>query len=89
MTGTNAGTPIADVFGIIARENNCILALADGVNWGEGSRLAARCAIRGALDHLNSFVESSPFENTTVRFLDMSLSLIKEFYMNCVKIIPF
>ncbi|KAI1714733.1 protein phosphatase 2C domain-containing protein [Ditylenchus destructor] len=76
VTGTNAGTPIADVFGIIARENNCILALADGVNWGEGSRLAARCAIRGALDHLNSFVESSPFENTT----DVFHSLLGAFH---------
>lgn len=59
MTGINAGNPIADVFGIIARDNNVIMALADGVNWGEGSRLAARCAIRGTMDHLNSrlFVE--------------------------------
>jgi hypothetical protein len=31
VTGQSAGNPIADVFGIIARENNAILALADGV----------------------------------------------------------
>jgi hypothetical protein len=31
VTGLSAGHPIADVFGIIARENNAILALADGV----------------------------------------------------------
>lgn len=49
VTGMNAGTPIADVFGIIARENNAIMALADGVNWGEGARLAARCAIRKSM----------------------------------------
>ncbi|MCP9263689.1 hypothetical protein DINM_007073 [Dirofilaria immitis] len=53
LTGINAGNPIADAFGIVARDNNVIMALADGVNWGEGARLAARCAIRGAIDHLN------------------------------------
>lgn len=37
ITGMSAGLPIADVFAIIARENNAILALADGVNWGEGA----------------------------------------------------
>jgi hypothetical protein len=31
VSGLPAGHPIADVFGIIARENNAILALADGV----------------------------------------------------------
>uniref|UniRef100_A0A915D4V1 PPM-type phosphatase domain-containing protein n=1 Tax=Ditylenchus dipsaci TaxID=166011 RepID=A0A915D4V1_9BILA len=76
VTGTNAGTPIADVFGIIARDNNCILALADGVNWGEGARLAARCAIRGAIDHLNSAVEKNNFENTT----DVFHSLLGAFH---------
>uniref|UniRef100_A0A914Y8B7 PPM-type phosphatase domain-containing protein n=1 Tax=Panagrolaimus superbus TaxID=310955 RepID=A0A914Y8B7_9BILA len=65
VTGMNAGTPIADVFGIISRENNAIIALADGVNWGEGARLAARCAIRGALDHVNAAVEKDSFETTT------------------------
>lgn len=31
---TNNGEPIADCFGIVARSNSAILALADGVNWG-------------------------------------------------------
>lgn len=30
----NNGEPIADCFGIVARSNSAILALADGVNWG-------------------------------------------------------
>ena len=47
------GDPIADVFSIVARSNNCILAVADGVNWGIKPRLAARCAIHGAMEHLN------------------------------------
>ncbi|KAE9552159.1 hypothetical protein FO519_004634 [Halicephalobus sp. NKZ332] len=71
ITGVHAGTPIADVFGTIARENNAVLALADGVNWGEGARLAARCAIRGALDHLNQAIESNTFETTTDVFHSM------------------
>lgn len=35
------------------RENSAILALADGVNWGEKSCLAARCAIHGCINYLN------------------------------------
>lgn len=66
VTGVHAGTPIADVFGIIARQHGCVMALADGVNWGEGSRLAARCAIRGSLDYINASLEKKNFENTTV-----------------------
>lgn len=65
VTGQCAGHPIADVFAIIARPNNAILALADGVNWGDASRLAARCAIRGAVDHLNTAVERQQFGTTT------------------------
>ena len=41
------GTPVADVFAIYAKEQTCIMILGDGVNWGERSRLAARCAVRG------------------------------------------
>lgn len=68
LTGINAGNPIADVFGVIARDNNAIIALADGVNWGEGARLAARCAIRGAIDHLNQHLFNSECRTTTVSF---------------------
>lgn len=54
ITGENIGNPVADCFGIVAREDTCIMALADGVNWGEGARLAARCAVQGAIEYLNS-----------------------------------
>uniref|UniRef100_A0A0N4ZCT0 PPM-type phosphatase domain-containing protein n=1 Tax=Parastrongyloides trichosuri TaxID=131310 RepID=A0A0N4ZCT0_PARTI len=64
MTGKSAGSPIADVFGIVARENNCIMALADGVNWGEGAQLAARCGVRGAIDHINKHLENNMFHTT-------------------------
>lgn len=45
-----------------------MLALADGVNWGEKSRLAARCAIRGAVEHLDDALYNSekPVRNTLV-----------------------
>jgi len=35
----NNGEPIADCFGIVARPNSAILALADGVNWGKSTDL--------------------------------------------------
>lgn len=56
ITGENIGNPVADCFGIIAREDSCIMALADGVNWGEGARLAARCAVQGSIEYLNSAI---------------------------------
>lgn len=34
INNINNGEPIADCFGISARQNSAILALADGVNWG-------------------------------------------------------
>jgi hypothetical protein len=37
-----AGMPIADVYALLARQNNSIICLADGVNWGESSRLAGK-----------------------------------------------
>uniref|UniRef100_T1J1L7 PPM-type phosphatase domain-containing protein n=1 Tax=Strigamia maritima TaxID=126957 RepID=T1J1L7_STRMM len=53
ITREKAGEPIADSFAICARENSAILVLADGVNWGERSCLAARCAVHGCVDYLN------------------------------------
>ena len=47
------GDPIADVYSVVLHTNSCVLAVADGVNWGIKPRLAARCAVHGAMDHLN------------------------------------
>lgn len=55
-TSGNVGDPIADCFGIISRVDSCIMAMADGVNWGEGARIAARSAVQGAIEYLNSAV---------------------------------
>ncbi|EFO91355.1 hypothetical protein CRE_11732 [Caenorhabditis remanei] len=71
INGINAGEPIADVWGVVGRNNNGVLALADGVNWGEGARLAARCAIRGAIDHMNTRVIKDSLSDTTEVFHEM------------------
>ena len=47
------GDPIADSFGLCARENSAVMIVADGVNWGEKSRLAARCATYGCMKFIN------------------------------------
>jgi hypothetical protein len=45
---------VADAFAICARGNNCVMLIADGVNWGEKSRLAARCALYGSMEYINN-----------------------------------
>lgn len=77
ITGENIGNPVADCFGIIARENTCIMALADGVNWGEGARLAARCAVQGAIEYLNSAIFGIHQTSTTK---DIFVSLVRSFW---------
>ena len=47
------GDPIADVFAIVARPKNAILALADGCNWGQKPLRAARCAVKGCTEFLD------------------------------------
>ena len=54
------GDPIADVYAVVARPNSCIIVVADGVNWGIKPRLAARCAVHGSVDHLNSKLFDCP-----------------------------
>ncbi len=45
------------------------MVVADGVNWGEKSKLAARCAVYGAVKHVNSklFASGQTIKNTKVR----------------------
>lgn len=47
VSGKQNGSPIADNFGLVSRADSAILVLADGVNWGENSKLAARAATFG------------------------------------------
>ena len=46
------GDPVADCTAVLARPNNCVLILADGVSWGDRSRMAARSAVYGSLTYL-------------------------------------
>ena len=54
------GDPIADVYAVVARPNSCIMAVADGCNWGIKPRLAARCAVHGCIEYLHSKLFECP-----------------------------
>lgn len=56
ITNEDAGSPIADCFGLVVRKNVAALALADGVNWGDKARLAAQSAVHSSLEYLNTAV---------------------------------
>ena len=69
---TIMGEPVADVFGILARENYCVMAIADGVNWGKKSRLAARCAVHAVMEHVTdnlSRIDLAPNSHTVSQIL--------------------
>ncbi|XP_050305390.1 PP2C-like domain-containing protein CG9801 isoform X2 [Anthonomus grandis grandis] len=69
VTRLKNGDPIADCFGLIAREDSAILAVADGVNWGEKASVAAKSAIHASLHYLNKtiFNDTKPFEKLTIK----------------------
>ncbi|CAH1775444.1 unnamed protein product [Owenia fusiformis] len=56
VNGKISGDPIADAFGICARKNNALLVVADGVNWGEKSKMAARSAVYGCMKYMHEKV---------------------------------
>ena len=60
---------MADSFALCARDNNALLIVADGVNWGEKSRLASRCAVYGCMRYINeqlqSYFDTTDSSNTT------------------------
>ncbi|XP_041371785.1 uncharacterized protein LOC121385250 isoform X2 [Gigantopelta aegis] len=66
VNGKMSGDPVADAFAVCARKNNTILLIADGVNWGEKSRLAARCALHGSMKYINKriFKDKRPISST-------------------------
>ena len=66
--GRRSGEPVADCYGIVARRNHCVMALADGVNWGEKARTAAQCAIRGALEHVQAALQHDAPRHTQALF---------------------
>ncbi|XP_035223958.1 PP2C-like domain-containing protein CG9801 [Stegodyphus dumicola] len=78
VTNANAGEPVADAFAVCLRENSAVLVLADGVNWGEKSCLAARCAVHGCMDYLNNalYREGGRIETT----MDIFVCLLRSFH---------
>lgn len=79
ITKEQSGSPIADCFGIVSRGNCAALALADGVNWGEGARLAAQSAVQGSLEYLQTavFGEIGGTANST---REIFVSLLRSFW---------
>ncbi|CAG0920780.1 unnamed protein product [Notodromas monacha] len=77
-TGEHAGDPIADAYAVVARENSALLALGDGVNWGEKASLASKCAVHGCIDYLNRAFYA--FDNPTVTTSDVFRGLLRSFY---------
>lgn len=72
VTKNRNGDPIADCFGIIARSDSAILAVADGVNWGEKASIAAKSAIHGCLHYLDKtiFNDTKPFDEISASKAD-------------------
>ena len=70
------GEPVADVFGIIARENSCVMAVADGVSWGKKARLAARCAVRAVMEHVTDNMTRMHTEPNSHTILQLLLDAI-------------
>ena len=72
------GGVITDVFCIVVRENNAIIAVADGVNWGKKPRLAARCAVNSSVTYLSdniSKLNSKPTSKTLAMLLNDSIDV--------------
>ena len=63
------GDPVADVFGVVAYCNGSILSVADGVNWGEKSRLSARCAVHESLRYLEDTMERAQTTQEVVAYI--------------------
>ncbi|XP_031331549.1 PP2C-like domain-containing protein CG9801 isoform X2 [Photinus pyralis] len=76
VTKNRNGDPIADCFGIIARGDSAILAVADGVNWGEKASIAAKSAIHGCLHYLDKtiFNDTKPFDEISASKADAIIS---------------
>lgn len=78
ISNEHAGDPIADCYAMISRRDNCVMALADGVNWGEKAKLASCAAIQGSIDYLSrALFSSTNFAKTTN---EVFVSLLRSFW---------
>ncbi|XP_067942623.1 PP2C-like domain-containing protein CG9801 isoform X2 [Watersipora subatra] len=72
VTGKVSGDPIADCFAQVSRTESSLIVIADGVNWGERSRLAASCAVTAAVDYLtNKLFLDNDVPSSTQEVLDL------------------
>lgn len=72
INGKMSGDPVADAFAICARKNSCVMLIADGVNWGEKPRIAARCALYGSMNYINKTIfQEGDQPNNTQEVIDL------------------
>lgn len=80
ITQQSTGSPIADCFGLVMRGNSVAMALADGVNWGEGACLAARSAVQGSLEYLDKAVFGQVAGSMAKTTREIFISLLRSFW---------
>ncbi|XP_075145271.1 PP2C-like domain-containing protein CG9801 [Haematobia irritans] len=80
LTKEPMGNPIADCYGMVVRGNSAAMALADGVNWGDGARLAARSAVHGCLDYLDRAIFGFSQECTATSTQEVFVSLLRSLW---------
>ena len=69
------------------RENSAIIALADGVNWGEKACLASRCAVYGCMSYLNKALYTPAESATRIRntLVGIAVTLRHPVRRSCVR----
>ncbi|KAG5681278.1 hypothetical protein PVAND_010729 [Polypedilum vanderplanki] len=77
ITNEHSGSPIADCYGMISRHDSCIMAMADGVNWGEKARLASCSAVQASIEYLSKVLFS---QNTAKNTHEVFVSLLRSFW---------
>ena len=80
LTKEPMGNPIADCYGMVVRGNAAAMALADGVNWGDGARLAARSAVHGCLDYLDRAIFGLAHECMATSTQEVFVSLLRSLW---------
>ncbi|XP_034255002.1 PP2C-like domain-containing protein CG9801 [Thrips palmi] len=80
LSGINAGNPIADCFAVVARKDSAVLALADGVNWGQKACVAARSAVHGCVEYLNKAVFSNATPSKPTNTTEVFVALFRSFH---------
>ena len=76
------GDPVADSLAVVTRQNCGILALADGVSWGQKSKLASNCGIYGSVkylcEHINDCVNTKDVFRCILRGFESAQKCIVE-----------